>query len=124
MNNLLPIAIGGALGSISRYGCQKWIYQVYPHPFPFGTFVVNIAGSFLVGIFFGLAEKGDLMSADWRLFLITGFCGGFTTFSAFSYETLSLFRNGEVAHALLYTFASVALGLLAVWLGFIIIKAL
>jgi len=124
MNNLLPIAIGGALGSISRYGCQRWIYQVYPHPFPFGTFAVNIAGSFLVGILFGLVEKGDLMSSAWRLFLITGFCGGFTTFSSYSVETLSLFRNGEVAYALLYIFTSVAIGLLAVWLGVILIKAL
>ena len=60
------IAIGGALGSISRYGCQKWIYQLYAHPFPFGTFAVNVAGSFLVGLFFALSEKGDLLSAEWE----------------------------------------------------------
>jgi len=116
------IAIGGALGSISRYGCQKWIYQLYAHPFPFGTFVVNVAGSFLVGLFFALSEKGDLLSAEWRIFLTAGFCGGFTTFSAFSYETLILFKNGEFAYALLYVLASVIVGLLAVWLGFILIK--
>jgi CrcB protein len=123
MNNILLIALGGALGSISRYGCQKWIYYISPHPFPFGTFVVNIAGCFLVGLVLGLSQKGNLMSAEWRLFLATGFCGGFTTFSAYSFETLSLLRNGEITYALVYAFASVMLGLLAAWLGMLLIES-
>jgi CrcB protein len=122
MNNLLLIAIGGALGSVSRYGCQKWIYQFYPHPFPFGTFAVNILGCLLIGLFFGISEKGNLMSPNWRIFLTTGFCGGFTTFSTFSFETLSLIRNGDTSYALIYIFMSVLLGLLGVWLGIFIIK--
>ncbi len=122
MNNIFLVAIGGALGSLSRYGCQKWIYQLHPHPFPFGTFTVNILGSLLIGLFFGLSEKGNLLSPDWRLFLTTGFCGGFTTFSTFSYETLSLMRNGDYSYALLYVLASVLLGILAVWGGALIIK--
>jgi CrcB protein len=124
MNNLLPIAIGGALGSISRYGCQRWIYQVHPHPFPFGTFAVNVLGCLLIGLFFGLSEKGNLMSPEWRLFLTTGFCGGFTTFSTFSFETLSLLKGGEIVYALSYIVLSVILGLVAVWMGIFLIKIL
>ena len=124
MNNLLLIAIGGAVGSISRYGCQKWIYQIHPHPFPFGTFVVNVAGCLLIGLFFGLSEKGNLVSPEWRILLTAGFCGGFTTFSTFSFETLSLLKDGEYAYALLYVFLSVVVGLLAVWLGALLIKLL
>src|SRR6476659_9467444 len=124
MNNLLLIAFGGALGSVSRYGCQRWIYQIYPHPFPFGTFAVNIVGSLLIGVFYGLSEKGDLLSPDWRLFLTTGFCGGFTTFSTFSFETISLLKEGNYSYALGYVLLSVVLGLLAVWLGIFVIKSL
>jgi len=121
MNNILLIAIGGAIGSVSRYGCQKWIYHLYANPYPFGTFTVNVLGSFLVGVFFALSEKSYLTSRGWTLFLIVGFCGGFTTFSAFSLETLSLMRNGDVVAALLYIIASVTIGLLAVWGGYSII---
>ena len=124
MNNILLIAIGGALGSVSRYGCQAWIYQHYPHPFPYGTFAVNILGSLLIGLFFGLSEKGNLMSPEWRIFLTTGFCGGYTTFSTFSFETLSLLRNGEFAYAITYVLLSVILGLVAVWAGIFVIKIL
>src|ERR1700674_3418638 len=117
MNNLLIIAFGGALGSVSRYGCQKWIYQLYPHPFPFGTFLVNISGCFLIGLFFGLSEKGNLLNPEWRLFLTTGFCGGFTTFSTYSFETISLLRNGDYSYAFIYITASVLVGIIAVWSG-------
>ena len=124
MNNILLIAIGGAIGSVSRYGCQKWIYQFYPHPFPFGTFVVNILGSLLIGLFFGLSERGNIMSPEWRLFLTTGFCGGYTTFSTFSFETLALLKEGNYGYALMYIILSVVLGLMAVWLGTIIVKSM
>src|SRR5215831_1354018 len=122
MNNLFLIAIGGALGSVSRWGCQRWIYQLHPHPFPFGTFTVNILGSFLIGVFYALSEKGNLMSADWRLFLTTGFCGGFTTFSTFSFETITLLREGNYAYALSYILLSVIAGIVAVAVGMFIIK--
>lgn len=118
MNNILLIALGGAIGSVSRYGCQKWIYQLYPHPYPFGTFTVNILGSFLVGLIFALSEKSYLPTPGWTLLLIVGFCGGFTTFSAFSLETLSLIRNGAIFPAIFYITASVVIGLLAVWVGY------
>jgi CrcB protein len=124
MNNFFLIAIGGALGSMSRYGCQKWIYQHYPHPFPIGTFVVNITGSFLIGLLFGLIEKNNFLSPEWRILLITGFCGGYTTFSTFSFETISLLREGQYLYASLYVLLSVLVGVLAVWAGVFIIKVL
>jgi len=124
MNNILLIAIGGAIGSVGRYGCQKWIYQLFPHPFPLGTFVVNILGSLLIGLFFGLSEKGNIMSPEWRIFLTTGLCGGYTTFSTFSFESLVLLKEGNYGYALLYIVLSVVLGLMAVWFGTIIVKAM
>jgi len=124
MNNILLIAIGGAIGSVSRYGCQKWIYQLFPHPFPLGTFVVNILGSLLIGLFFGLSEKGNIMSPEWRIFLTTGLCGGYTTFSTFSFESLSLVKEGNYVYALMYIVLSVMFGLMAVWLGTIIVKSM
>jgi CrcB protein len=124
MNNIFLIAIGGALGSISRYGCQKWIYYHYPHPFPFGTFAVNITGSLLIGLLFGLIERNNYLSPEWRILLITGFCGGYTTFSTFSFETLSLLREGQFLYAITYVLLSVLVGLLAVWGGVFIIKLL
>jgi CrcB protein len=121
MNNILLIALGGAIGSVCRYGCQKWMYQLYPHQFPLGTFTVNILGSFLVGLFFALSEKSSAPTG-WTSLLIIGFCGGFTTFSAFSLETLSLLRNKEMLTALLYILVSVLLGLMAVWAGYTITR--
>lgn len=118
MNNILLIAIGGAIGSVSRYGCQKWIYYLYPHPFPVGTFAVNVVGSFLAGLLFALTEKSYLPAPAWSPLLIVGFCGGFTTFSAFSLETLSLLKNGAIISALLYIAASIVAALLAVWFGY------
>lgn len=124
MNNYLLIALGGAVGSVSRYGCQRWLYALYPHPFPFGTFAVNISGCLLIGLLFGLAEKTTAMNPEWRSLLMVGFCGGFTTFSSFSLETLSLFKVGQPIFALLYIFLSVTLGLLAVWFGEFLIRSL
>src|SRR5436305_1570840 len=124
MNSIIIIAIGGALGSVSRWECQRWIYQYHPHPFPFGTFTVNILGSFLIGVFFAFSEKGNLMSPQWRLFLTTGFCGGFTTFSTFSFETITLLRDGNYGYALTYILLSVILGVAAVALAVFLVKLL
>ncbi len=76
MKNLLLVGFGGGIGSIARFLCQKYIYALYPHTFPTGTFLVNILGCFLIGLFYGLAEKGNLMTPEWRILLTTGFCGG------------------------------------------------
>jgi CrcB protein len=120
--NLLLIGLGGSVGSIVRFLCQKYIYEWHPHPFPIGTMTVNVAGCFLIGLFCALADKGNLLTPEWRLLLTTGFCGGFTTFSTFAYENINLLKSGELMYFLLYTAASVILGLLATWLGMILVK--
>lgn len=124
IKNILLVGVGGGLGSILRYLCQKWVYQFYPHPFPWGTFLVNIAGCFLIGLFYAGAEKGTLLTADWRLFLTTGLCGGFTTFSTFAYENMNLLRNGDITYFILYTLGSFIVGLMAVFGAVAVIKLL
>ncbi|WP_207515752.1 fluoride efflux transporter CrcB [Longitalea luteola] len=121
--NILLVGLGGSLGSIARFLCQKYIYAWHPHPFPFGTMIVNIAGCFIIGLLCALADKGNLFTPAWRILLTTGFCGGFTTFSTFAYENISLLRNGDIMYFMLYTAASVILGLLATWLGMLLVGA-
>lgn len=120
--NIILVGLGGGAGSIARFLCQKFVYEWYPHPFPLGTFLVNISGCFLIGIFYELAEKGNLLTPEWRILLTTGFCGGFTTFSTFAYENINLLRNGDIMYFMLYIIASVILGILATWLGIVLLK--
>lgn len=124
IKNFLLIGFGGGLGSIARYLCQKWFGESYAHPFPWGTFVVNIVGCFLIGIIYAAAEKTIFFTPQIRLLLITGLCGGFTTFSAFAFENMSLLRSGDVFYFLLYSIGSVALGIAAVFAGITLIKLL
>ena len=84
-----------------------------------GTLTVNVLGSFIIGILVGISAKSDLISTDLRVFLMVGFCGGFTTFSSFSSENLMLMQNGQVFTVLIYTSLSILLGFLAVYLGYI-----
>ena len=121
--DLLLVGIGGAAGSIVRYATQKWITMLYPHAFPAGTFFVNIAGCFLIGLLFGLSAKHEYLSPAFRLLLMTGFCGGFTTFSSFAYENISLLRNGQLMYFMLYAAGSLILGILATWVGMMLLKA-
>lgn len=123
MKSFLFIAIGGAAGSVLRYVMQSYIFKLYPFVFPMGTFVVNILGCLLIGIFYALSERGSLLP-EWRLFLITGVCGGFTTFSTFSYENMNLLRTGDYFYFLLYSVGSLILGVLAVFAGIFLIKSL
>ena len=122
MKAILIIATGSGLGGILRYGGQLMAQRLYPSGFPFGTFSVNIIGCLLIGIFFGMAQKGNILSADVRLFLITGFCGGFTTFSTFSIDNMNLLRSGDLLYFSLYAAGSVILGLLATYLGIFLVK--
>jgi CrcB protein len=124
IKNILLVGIGGGIGSIFRYLCQKWVYQLYPYSFPWGTFIVNVSGCFLIGVFFAASEKTTLVSAGWRLFLTTGICGGFTTFSTFAFENMNLLRSGDSSYLLLYILGSVVLGILAVFAGVALIKLL
>lgn len=122
IKNILLVGLGGGLGSILRYLCQKWIYNLYPHPFPWGTFMVNLGGCLVIGILFGISEKTSALSPEWRLLLTTGFCGGFTTFSTFAYENMILLRNGDLTYFLLYTILSIVLGVAGVFGGVALVK--
>lgn len=124
IKTVLLIGLGGGAGSIARYFCQKWFAENIQHPFPWGTFVVNILGCFLIGLIYAIAEKTALLSPQTRLFLITGFCGGFTTFSTFAFENMSLLRSGDITYTLLYIIASILLGIGAVFAGIGLIKLL
>ena len=119
MKQLLLVGLGGFIGSIARYAVSK--LNIYMHflAIPLGTLTVNIVGSFIIGVIVGISQKSEILSADVRLFLMVGICGGFTTFSSFSVENLMLIQNGQVFSALLYTFLSLFLGFTAVYLGYL-----
>lgn len=115
------VGAGGFAGSVLRYLISRYVSLNAKTVFPLGTFFVNLAGSFLIGIIIA-ASLSDNLSKQMRLLLATGFCGGFTTFSSFSYEFFSLLQNGYTGYAFLYAAGSFALGLLFVWMGFSLIK--
>ena len=117
IKNILLVGLGGGIGSIARYFCQKWTIYHYPHAFPWGTFAVNITGCFAIGIFWGLAFRSFDTNESWKLFLMTGLCGGFTTFSAFTLEGMGLIREQRILLFFSYVAASVVLGLLATYAG-------
>ena len=122
IRQLLLVGAGSAIGGMLRFGIGKWMYALYPHPFPYPTLLINIIGSFLIGIFYGLAVKTTQLSPAMILFLTSGLCGGFTTFSAFSYENMVLLKNGNYGYALTYVSLSIILGIFSTFLGTQIIK--
>ena len=124
MKNLLLVGIGGGIGSIARYLCQKWINEVYHHSFPLATFLVNVFGCLLIGIIYASAEKTSLLTPPLRLLLATGFCGGFTTFSTFAFENMQLLRTGDTGYFLAYALGSLIVGVVAVIAGYSLIKLL
>lgn len=124
IRNILLVGLGGGIGSIARYLCQRWFNENYPHPFPWGTFAVNLAGCFLIGIIYAASEKSTFLTPHIRLLLITGFCGGFTTFSTFAFENMNLLRSGDIVYFLFYTIGSVVLGIIGVFAGVAIMKLL
>ena len=121
MKIILAIGAGSFLGGTCRYLLSLAIQAKAASAFPWHTLAVNVVGCFLIGIVFGVFEKGHI-SHEWKLFLATGLLGGFTTFSAFSIETLALFRDGNILYATLYIFASVTLGLVATLLAYSLFK--
>lgn len=122
MKAILFVAAGSGLGGMLRYVLQTVSYKLHQSAFPIGTMLVNILGCLAIGVFYGLFEKGQLLHPGIKLFLITGICGGFTTFSTFSLENISLLRSGHLLYFLLYTTGSVALGLLATVAGIYLVK--
>jgi CrcB protein len=116
----LLIFIGGGLGSLSRFGITK-IVAPYSEEFPFGTLVANILSCILLGFLLSLTFRYQIKDT-YKFLLMTGFCGGFSTFSTFSSETFQLFQNGEIILAMLNIVGSVLVCLLAIWLGFVLGK--
>ncbi len=121
MRILLLIGTGSFIGGVLRYSLSQFIQTKFLSAFPFGTLGVNILGCFAIGLVFGLSERTN-MSPEMRLFLATGICGGFTTFSAFSNETFSLMRDGQLLYASAYITSSILFGVFATFLGYSILK--
>ncbi|NDV16174.1 fluoride efflux transporter CrcB [Muricauda sp. TY007] len=116
MKQALLVFLGGGIGSVLRYLISKPLNPLF-HNFFLGTFLVNIIGCLLIGLFLGLSAKGNLLSHNNTLFLATGFCGGFTTFSAFAFEKHTYLKNGELLNLAIYMISSIGIGVLAVVLG-------
>lgn len=115
LKDFLIVAAGGGIGSALRYGAAL---LVRVQNFPYSTLAVNILGSFIIGLVFALSLKNETLSNNWKLFLATGICGGFTTFSAFSMENLHLLQTGKFTSAFTYIAVSIVAGIAATWLGF------
>ena len=120
MRQLLLVGIGGFIGSIARFLVQKLNLNWHVLSLPMGTLTVNILGSLLIGFIIGVSGKSEIISPGLRLFLMVGICGGFTTFSSFTAENMTLMQNGQFAMVLIYTGLSILLGFLAVYLGYIL----
>ena len=116
--NILFVAFGGALGSVSRYLLGTWVQSVSKSiDFPFGTLIVNLIGCFVIGFLSQLAEARGVFTSESRALVFVGILGGFTTFSSFGNDTINLLRDGETFNALANVGANVILGLVLVWLG-------
>ncbi len=124
MRTFLALATGATLGALLRYYVTLWAVARFGSTFPYGTLLVNLAGSLLLGFVLALSAARSDLSPTVRLFIATGFCGSLTTFSTFSYETLSLFERGNLAAAALNAFGSMGAGLAAVFLGAALARAL
>lgn len=123
LRTILIVGAGGFIGSVMRYLVQFFVEKQLTTTFPWGTFIANIAGSFIIGVVFALAQKGNLLSAEWRLFLAVGICGGFTTFSSFAYNNLTMLKEQAYGQFIFNVGGSLILGLLAVYLGMILVRA-
>ena len=117
MKSFLLVFLGGGLGSSLRYLVTIAMNQ-YSKVLPFGTFAVNMIGCLLIGLVLGYAQKENTLTSNQTLLLATGFCGGFTTFSAFANENLELIKNGEIFNFSVYTIGSILIGILVVFIGF------
>ena len=119
---IILIGIGGMAGSIARYITATYFAKFFPSHFPYGTFAVNMIGCLVIGIVFGLSARYSWFTDDWRIFLATGFCGGYTTFSAFALENVQLLQHSNYLTFALYSITSFIFGLLAVFIGLSLVK--
>jgi CrcB protein len=121
---LLLIGAGGFLGTLARYMVQQALSKTLPSLFPYGTLAVNILGCFLIGLIYGLSERWNVLTPEWRLFLTTGICGGFTTFSTFTIEAYNLMRAEQYFYLSLYIGMSVVIGLFATFFAITLIRSI
>lgn len=124
LKTILIVGTGGFIGSVMRYLLQFYVEKGMSSTFPMGTLIANITGSFVIGMVFAIAEKGNLMSSEWRIFLSVGICGGFTTFSAFSYNTFIMIKEHSYGQLFYNVGGNLVLGILAVYLGIILIRTI
>jgi CrcB protein len=121
--NAIWVAMASGAGGALRYLAGRWVQPSAGNGFPLATLLVNLLGCLLIGIFSGLSARQGGLSPQTSLLLTTGFCGGFTTFSAFAWENVQMLRSGNAMNAILYIIASLALGLAAAWAGLLLTKA-
>jgi len=117
LDKYLVVLAGAGLGGLARYVAGTWIMSKYGGRFPLGTFVINVTGAFLIGVLMTLLTERMQPHPNWRLFLVVGILGGYTTFSSFEYETFQAVRGGERWMGLVYLAGSVLIGYVGVWLG-------
>jgi CrcB protein len=122
MKHVLLVFLGGGLGSSCRYVISKYL-NALENTIPLGTFAVNIIGSLLIGVIMGFALNNDTPTSTLTLLVATGFCGGFTTFSAFALENYHLLKTGDITNFIVYTLGSITLGILAVFIGVLLVKS-
>jgi CrcB protein len=120
LDRYLAVLAGAGLGGLARYVAGVWIMSRYGGRFPLGTFVINVTGSFLIGVLMTLFTERFQPHPNWRLFTVVGILGGYTTFSSFEYESYQAIRDGAFGLGTLYVAGSVVLGYLGVWLGAIL----
>jgi CrcB protein len=118
---ILIVGTGGFIGSVMRYLLQVFVENKLLSTFPLATMIANIAGSFIIGVVFALAEK-SLMNSDWRIFMSVGICGGFTTFSAFAFNNFNMIKEHTWNQLFLNIGGTMILGILAVYLGIILVR--
>ena len=123
MKQALLVFVGGGFGSVARYFIGKWLNNL-ENAIPYGTMLANVLGSLLIGIIIGYLAKTSNLSNSQSLLLATGFCGGFTTFSTFAYENQLFLKNGDYFNFFTYTFGSLILGVVAVFVGLYLSKLL
>jgi CrcB protein len=124
MLNILIIGIGGFIGAVVRYLVAVWIGERWGRSFPLGTFIINVSGSFIIGLLVTLMTERIIENPQWRLFLVVGFLGAYTTFSTFEYETGALLKDGEWLYASLNVVFSVFVGFIALKLGEVLAKSI
>lgn len=122
MINYLIVSLGAAIGGAGRYWISNIVYKYFPAVFPYGTLVVNVVGSFILGLLIFVFDEKELLNNQLRIFLTIGFCGGFTTFSTFSLETFNLIRDSEYFLASINIILSIVVCLLGVFLAYIVSK--